>query len=188
MPPIIHLKDFVMKHSLFSTLLLAGACMLLFSCEVDIPDIDTEDPEFAFLIQGPGINKTYTEETDFSSFQLNLKSNATYNFTYTGSDDGGVSSISWYVGTPMTFEDVVPGDVTISPFQLGILLNLVGDENDPVSGLGMAGDALTGAGNIVFQWQFLVRDYGGTGGPPNETSRTMNVAVFNSGPFGEVSL
>ena len=179
-----------MRLRLLTMFLLATAVIFLPGCETEIPEVDVTDPTFTFRIQGPGINKTYDQDTDFSAFQLNLKSNAQYNFTYFGSDDGGVEHVSWQadVLTPADFSDVVPEDVVITDLQLSTLLTIDGTINAPVSSLGMNGKLHTGSGDIFGLWRFFVSDYGGQSGSPNEVYREMSVFLTNSGPFGEQSL
>jgi hypothetical protein len=78
----------VSKRICCSLLIMAG--LLFQSCETEIPSTDITPPTFNFRITGDGFSRTFTQADDFSRFQLNLKTDVNYNFTYIGSDAGGL--------------------------------------------------------------------------------------------------
>lgn len=161
----------------------------LISCQIDIPEFDVTPPTFTFQIIGPGINRTYDQDSDYSNFQLNLQANATYNFVYSGSDAGGVKAINWQVpGDEYThYTAINPSNATVTVHSpLSRTITLLGDINDPRNGLVMSGRFTTAQGNVAFNWNFSVKDYGGTTGTPNLILRTMGVLITETGPFGQI--
>lgn len=184
-----------MKNQILFPFLCALIAFTFMSCEVDIPDVDVEAPTFTFQISGPGINKTYDQDDDFSSFQLNLLENVNYTFTYTGADQGGVKKIRWQ--TPQddihTHSNLSPAGINIinlSPFSR--ILELEGNISNPLSGLVMNGKLkmadIPAYNSIAFKWRFFIQDFGGASGASNSTFAEMNMALVTSDqPIGEIS-
>lgn len=176
---------------LFSPLVIFLASILI-SCDTSIPDVDNVPPTFAFTLNGPGINKTYTQETDFSVIQLNLKANSNYHFTFTGNDEGGVQEIEWLIPFHdefMSFLNVTPEDAVhrayIDPIASG--LALVGSEDDPRSILIMSGSLNTGPPHGGLLWHLRVKDYGGAEGRSNLVFKEVSLFVVRE-DIGEISL
>lgn len=162
---------------LFLSLLVIG----FQSCETEIPITDTVDPAFNFQIIGDGFNRTFDQETDFSRFQLNLRENTAYQFTYTGTDDGGVELIQWQIDTadniiietpinsPWTARDISP---------LSKMIEWRGFRNNPSTGNVLTGIFRTNrTGFQVFR--FYVRDFGGERGSSNTSNGTLDLSIGN---------
>lgn len=89
------MKNLQAKNIRVRLLLLIGLATI--ACETEIPETDVIPPEFTFRITGDGFEETFDQDTDFSSFQLNLREDAAYDFILTGSDADGLKRIEWYV-------------------------------------------------------------------------------------------
>ena len=158
------------------TLILIGTQ----SCETDIPITDREPPKFSFQVTGDGLNHTFDQDTNFSSVTLMLRRGVTYNFIFTGSDQGGMDRMAWY-----TYHS---GRVSIettaeSPWrfrnddQWNSSLRWLGNRNNPLTGSAAAGTFTTqGSGNHV-NFRFSLADFGGETGSPNNTWKDLQVYV-----------
>lgn len=159
------------------------------SCETEIPEVDTTAPTFSFEISGDGFTRTFTQDDDFSSMQLNLRGRTEYRFTYSGADQGGVAAIQWQLGDSSQLEFITPE----FPFDFWDIRNVsslvrmvewFGDEADPKTGAILSGtfrtrdiqDNSTDSGTFVF----FVRDFGGQSGTSNSTRGDLNIAIQNS--------
>ncbi|MBJ2173220.1 hypothetical protein JBL43_03170 [Aureibaculum sp. A20] len=105
------------------------------SCDTDIPPTDTDPPTFSFKIKGEGFERTFTQDDDFESFQLNLTAGASYEIDYIGLDTGGLEYMGMVfsyghfeiVGSlPTDWEDYNNG------FNRWFRWN--GDANNPITG------------------------------------------------------
>jgi len=152
------------------------------SCETDIPPVDTSSPTFSFEISGDGFSQTFDQDTDFDSFQLNLRDGATYSYTLTGIDDGGVERIQWFISGSdyVTILDPIERPWTfrsISPLQ--DLVEWRGTTSNPYTGSVNIGRLRTRGGNIAMSFRFNVVDFGGERGPANRTYEELNIYIGN---------
>ena len=150
------------------------------SCETDIPLDDREPPKFSFQVTGDGLDYTFNQDTNFSSVTLMLRRGVTYNFIFTGSDQGGMDRMAWYTyhSGRMAIETSAE-----SPWRFrnddewNSSLRWLGDRNNPLTGSAAAGTFTTqGSGNHV-SFRFSLTDFGGETGSPNNTWKNLQVYV-----------
>ena len=152
------------------------------SCETEIPITDTVDPAFNFQITGDGFNRTFDQETDFNRIQLNLRENTAYQFTYTGTDDGGVELIQWQADTAGNIIFETPIDRPWTAFDISPLSKMIewrGFRNNPYTGSVLAGRFRTNQGNVSKVFRFYVRDFGGARGVSNTSEGTLSLSIGN---------
>ncbi len=154
-----------------SLMIFTGILMMLTSCETDVPETDVTPPNFSFSIKGDGLNQTFNQDTDFTSFQLNLRNGAKFDFVLIASDAGGLAKMSWDLAAPenYVFDDPIelPWTSTeISPLTRRI--EWVGDRNNPLTGTTLSGSFTIDGSNIAGHFRFLVKDFGGSEGTPNQ--------------------
>ncbi len=154
---------------------------IVVSCTVDVPDSDTVPPKFSFKITGDGFDQTFNQDTDFSSFQLNLKQGATYNFILSGGDGGGVKQIQWqYAHDYVEFTDPITSpwvQSTVSP--LSSVINWFGERSNPVSGSILAGKIVIEGNQVSHEFIFMVKDFGGESGNTNTIYASLNIYGSN---------
>ncbi|WP_378180401.1 hypothetical protein [Aquimarina sp. SS2-1] len=163
----------------FKKTLFALIALFCISCETDIPETDTNAPTFTFNISGDGFNQTFDQDDDFSSFQLNLRSDTEYSFIYSGGDAGGVKRISWqYPHDYIEFSTDIPSPWESSTLTfLSSLIYWNGDATNPTTGNILAGKLITNGDGVSISFSFLVRDFGGLDGVSNTTERTLNIYI-----------
>lgn len=151
------------------------------SCDVDVPESDITPPKFSFNITGGGFNQTFDQDTNFSSFQLNLRQGATYNFVLSGGDPGGVKQIQWqYAHDYVEFTDPIPSPwVQNTTSSLSSVINWYGERSDPLSGNILAGKMIIEGNNIAHEFFFTVKDFGGESGDTNTISASLNIYSGN---------
>lgn len=154
---------------------------LFLSCETDIPITDTTSPAFTFNITGDGFNRTFDQDTDFGNLQLNLRNGVSYEFSLTGTDEGGVELIQWQADmSGIIFETPVSPPWTardLSP--LSRMIEWRGDRNDPFTGSLITGRVRTNGQNVLPVFRFFVRDFGGERRVPNSSSGTLKLYIGN---------
>jgi hypothetical protein len=160
--------------------LLVAVCIALFiSCETDIPEIDTTPPEFSFQITGDGFDRTFTQDDDFSSIQLNLKEGTSYNVLISGIDNGGVRRIQWEL--PLEYLDLqtpvnTPWQENTSGFTTTISWN--GDPSNPLTASLYSGTFIASGDQVSIATYLRVEDFGGESGPPfNVTDASLNILI-----------
>lgn len=158
--------------------------LVLTACSTTIPVTDNTPPRFSFQIRGDGFSHTFDQDTDFSSFQLNLKDGAVYNFTLTGADDGGVSLIRWqFAGDYLEFQEPVESPWVVTDLtELTRRVEFTGDRSAPLTANVLTGrfrikgnrigDSLTSVA-----YNFWVRDFGGQSGTENTFSAELNIQI-----------
>ncbi len=154
---------------------------LFFSCEAEIPITDTTAPVFTFQITGDGFNRTFDQDTDFNSLQLNLRDDTPYDFTYTGADDGGVELIQLQMDTPeyIVLETAIPSPWTRTNLGLSQMIEWRGDRNNPLTGNLINGRFRTNAQLVSIAVRFYVRDFGGERRISNSSYGTLNLFPGN---------
>ena len=168
-----------MKYLKF--LILLCAPFICISCETDIPDTDTTPPKFTFNIQGDGFEHLFDHNSNYDGLQLNLKHGASYNFIYTGTDNGGVKLIQWQAPTSEYIEFAAP---TPSPWQdyitgISRVIRWNGDPNNPLTGNILAGEFEANGDSIIHSFRFYVSDFGGETGDSNFISKELVINIGN---------
>ncbi|MGC1203926.1 MAG: hypothetical protein WA839_03455 [Flavobacteriaceae bacterium] len=168
-----------MKNLIYPLIIL-----LLFitqSCETDIPRTDTTPPQFTFRITGDGFEYVFNQDEDYSNRQLNLKNGTSYNFIYTGSDEGGVKLIQWQlpISDYIEFDSAIPDSWQDNVSGLSRIIKWNGDPNNPLTGNILPGtfeaksvDDFTGAA-----FRFTVSDFGGESGSSNSVSKELTIFI-----------
>ena len=152
--------------------------ILFLSCETEIPITDTTAPEFTFQITGDGFNRVFDQDTDYSNFQLNLRDGTIYDFTYTGTDLGGVELIQWQIESPAYIVMETPISSPWTTTDISLLSRMIawsGDRNNPLTGNVITGRFRTNAQIVSVVFRFYVRDFGGESRIPNSNSGTLNI-------------
>lgn len=171
-------KNVLIKFAQLGMLILFVVCTE--SCDTEIPPEDPTPPEFSFQITGDGLNHTFNQNTNFNSVTLMLRRGVTYNFIFTGNDQGGMDRMAWYTyhSGRMTIETT-----TESPWRFrndnpwNSTLEWNGDIHNPLTGSFATGSFTTqGSGNDV-NFRFAISDYGGETGTPNRVSEGLRVYV-----------
>ncbi|MEM9361406.1 MAG: hypothetical protein AAGA43_02175 [Bacteroidota bacterium] len=171
-----------MIKKIFVATVLSFIC---FSCEVDdVPETDNIPPGFSFRISGDGFEQTFTQDDNFEDFQLNLRGNTEYDFVLTGSDQGGVRSISFqFTNESMQLISTVPAPWEINDNGFSTTIEFDGDRNNPTTGSILAGTFIT-TGQVSQEFQigdgllFQVTDFGGSDGTSrNSTSADLTILI-----------
>lgn len=166
-----------MKNLLFISLLFF--IVTFSSCEVDVPDTDTTPPQFSFLIKGDGLNRTFDQDDDFTSFQLNLRNGASYDFVLIASDAGGLAQMTWQIVPEYyDFEDPIalPWTSTMTS-PLNRRIQWLGDRDNALTGTTLSGTFRVNGQNVGNAFRFLAKDFGGRTGTPNTFSVELNLYI-----------
>ncbi len=154
-------------------------CLLAIACETEIPETDVIPPEFTFQITGDGFSETFDQDTDFSSFQLNLREDTDYDFILSGSDVDGLKRIEWYLAhdyIELESEVISPWSVTASSALVDVV-SWNGNRNNPVTGSILAGTFRTRGNSIGVRMTFYLTDFGGESGRSNSSSGELNILI-----------
>jgi len=150
------------------------------SCETEIPPEDPTPPEFSFRITGDGFDHTFNQDTNFNTFTLMLRRGVTYNYTFTGTDQGGVDYIGWYA---THFDRIWVDPAVPSPWAFRHLtgsyssVEWYGDRSNPYTGSIVTGSFRTqGTGNDA-NFRFVVEDFGGEIRMPNRDSGDLSIYI-----------
>ncbi len=164
------------SHTLIFVILIG-----LQSCTVDIPDSDTTPPQFSFRITGDGFDQTFDQNTDFHSFQLNLREDAEYDFILTGSDTGGVKEITWqYPHDYIEFVDPISSPWTVTRTSgLSSQISWQGDFTNAITGNILTGKFKPNGELVAFSFDFGVKDFGGQSGTVNSFFASLNLFSGN---------
>ena len=153
--------------------------LLLSACSTTIPETDDTSPRFSFQIRGDGFSHTFDQDTDFSSFQLNLRDGAVYNFTLSGADDGGVSLIQWQLANYfMEFLEPVNSPWVVREIsELTKSVEYTGDRSAPLTANVLTGRFRINGRGISDAYKFRVRDFGGQSGSVNIFTAELNIQI-----------
>jgi len=171
------------KKSILRNIILPMLIIITFfcqSCDTEIPPTDTDPPTFAFRITGDGFERTFTQDDDFESFQLNLKDDQEYDFIYSPGDTGGLKTAQiHYITDYFELETDVPAAWTLLSRGLSSTLLWQGDVNNPFTGTILNGTFRVNRDNdlVSFNIDFDVRDFGGESGSSNQTFKSLNILV-----------
>lgn len=154
------------------------------SCETEIPLDDRTPPEFSFQITGPGVNYTFDQDFDYENYELNLKTGVTYDFTLTGSDQGGVRRIRWQIRNKNNFilQNEVSHPWNTSEFEQKLNIFWYGDEANPFTGNIFSESFRTDSSTSTNYFVFEVDDFGGESGSPNTISKELRVDLTDYHP------
>ena len=150
------------------------------SCETEIPQTDTDPPNFSIRIIGNNFDHTFDQNDDFDNFQLLLRKDDKYEFQLTGADSGGLQKLE------MLFQPLfLEFNATItSPWQrsqfstLSDLISWTGDQSVPLTGTILHGDFIA-KGNPIGGTPITISvcDYGGSSIFQNISGGTINTFV-----------
>lgn len=149
------------------------------SCSVDIPEEDTTPPSVKFKVTGGGIDVLFETAEDFER-QLNLTTNATYRYTLTIHDAGGLQHAQWQFGSDdaIEMETEAPEPwrfLEVSP--LSSMYEWRGDSDNPVNGAVLSGRFTARGQDEALGFLFFARDYGGSSGAHNEVFHDLTVFI-----------
>lgn len=168
-----------MMKNLFLNILILVVSISITSCDTDIPEIDTTPPTFSFKITGDGFDRTFTEDDDFSTIQLNLKEGTSYDILLSGVDNGGVRRIQLEIPSDyMNLQTPInsPWQENNSGFTKTISWN--GSENNPVTANIFSGTFIANGDQVSTSTYVRVEDFGGKSGPPfNITEGTLTIYI-----------
>lgn len=155
--------------------------LIITSCETDIPETDTTPPTFSIKIDGDGFDRTFTQDDNFESIQLNLKTGVEYNILFSGNDQGGVKLVQLqYAKDYINFTTDINAPWTDNSVSaLSNMLTWQGDSNNPLTAGIFGGKFVTSGVNIGTDFKIFVRDFGGEGGSSNSVSKQLNIYIGN---------
>ncbi len=178
----------IRKAIQFSILLLFVAFTQ--SCETEIPPEDTSNPNFSLRIYGDGFDHTFNQDTDFDNIKLNLKRNTSYDFTFTGTDSGGVDTIQWSIAPSgyLRIDTRIPAPWNYSYRSGTEYIEWEGDRSDPLTGAALTGTFTAPYVRTRVVFTFNVTDFGGETGSPNTTTKELNISTGNVAHIGIINL
>ncbi len=158
--------------------ILAGG---LQSCETEIPPEDPTPPKFSLRIIGDGFDHTFNQDSDFGNIRLMLHRNTTYDFIFSGSDDGGVERVQWGIerNSNIQVNSRIPSPWTHTyrnPFEY---IEWNGDSSNPLTGAIVGGSFKTFDSRELITFIFNVSDFGGQGRQPNYVSKELSISTGN---------
>ena len=175
-------------------LFISAAFLLLTSCEVDVPDTDVTPPKFSFKITGDGFDHTFDQDDDFEHYELYLKDGGSYQFIFSGSDEGGLKYLRW--GAPGSPDSGIRVSAPSLPSGWSVTsrafdeygenaVKYEGNEADPVSGALSAGDfaIYQPYQDLPVTFHFIARDYGGLDENINTVEKYLKVFVGSGDDF-----
>ena len=163
----------------------AFACLLGLAGCASIPEVDTEPPVIELRISGPGVGSKRMANPPMARWSgeggsqfLTLREDATYRFSLTVTDQGGVARAT--LALPASLEVfALSGDGLVNEVS-GITrrLTLTGDRSDPVRILALSGQFRTrGNAGLAPSFDGESSDFGGRSGTePNQ--RFLSVSAF----------
>ncbi len=176
-------------YLLWGLCVAAGFIVFGAGCSTMIPESDTTQPEITLTITGPGIGtKRMTNPPNDvwagpgGSQLFDLLRGTTYNFTLSVSDQGGTAYASFNFPREFTLIEISPAEVRIGTDALTTTLRLLGDRDDPRTGLVMSGrfrtPDLDPHSGIALDFRTEGRDFGGRSGTsPNVRFMRVNASV-----------
>lgn len=136
--------------------------MITQACETEIPETDVDPPTFSIQITGDGFDETFDQDTDFDSFQLNVREGAEYTFLISGADTGGLKRFELY------FQ---PGHIQMNPnlggnwartssSGLTDMLYWTGNASSPLTGTLLNGTFIADGDSVSSPITFYLTDFG----------------------------
>ncbi|MBC6999482.1 hypothetical protein [Cytophaga sp. FL35] len=155
--------------------------MIAQACETEIPETDVDPPTFSIQISGDGFDETFDQDTDFDSFQLNLREGSEYTFLISGADTGGLKRFEVYFA---------PDYIQMSPnlggnwartslSALTDMLYWTGNASSPLTGTLLNGTFIADGDSVSSPITFYLTDFGGSEGSSNATGASLNVYSGN---------
>ncbi|TMM52219.1 hypothetical protein FEE95_21265 [Maribacter algarum] len=156
------------------------------SCETEIPPEDITPPEFSFQINGDGFYHVFDQDSDYDNIRLELKAGATYDFTYTVFDEGGLAGAYWSREDVWKIRTTFRGQPLWSNYygHNGIYgsINWSGDRSNPVSGATVTGFfEVRDEGYDTTSFTFSAVDFGGDDEMLNRIQKRLRVRI-SDGP------
>ena len=146
---------------------VACAILIVFSmiaCKKEGPATrDGIAPKSTLLISGNGFSKTYYSDSDYTYGQLNLKPNATYNFTLTGADAGAIRLLEIQLPAEFALGTITSVAAhTERTSGLSKIISVTGTESGPYTSFVINGSFTTSSdnGDLGFDIFTGARDYG----------------------------
>jgi len=161
--------------------ILTILAILVLSCETEIPPADITPPEFSFRLTGDGFNQVFDQDFDFENKVLRLRRDRTYDFIFSGSDDGGVDTIKWEISNSgyIRVDETIPAPWNHSYIHPYETIQWQGDASNPLTGSVVGGSFHASYDRGVVRFKFTVVDFGGTSGIPNEVERELKIYTGN---------
>ncbi|AYN66761.1 hypothetical protein D1013_04880 [Euzebyella marina] len=158
-------------------LLALSLMMIAQACETEIPETDVDPPTFSIKITGDGFNETFDQDTDFDSFELNLREGSEYTFLISGGDTGGLKRFEVYFAPDhIQMNPNLSGNwVHTSLSTLTDMLYWTGNASSPLTGTLLNGTFVAEGDSVSSPITFYLTDYGGSEGSSNVTSASLNV-------------
>ncbi len=169
-------------------IVLISICNYACIDRVTIPETDTTPPTFSFKIEGDGFSRTFTQDDNFSSMQLNLRVNKVYSFVFSGDDSGGLALLQWQLGGNdiIEFDDDFPsGEWTIRDISaFNRMIEWQGDRSNPYVGMVLTGRFVARSGGSgtfdTTDFGFFAMDFGGRSGTANQATGNLYVSIGDS--------
>jgi len=149
------------------------------ACSVTIPEVDETPPRIIFSISGGGIDRTCETEEEFFE-TLTLQTGVIYHFNLSVSDPGGLRLVQWQIPGERSLNFLTPINEPWEIRNIGSLSRMIewtGDVENPVNSAVLTGRFTKLEDGIGFDYRFFARDFGGTAGASNATSRTLMVLI-----------
>ncbi|MEM7186065.1 MAG: hypothetical protein AAF466_05340, partial [Bacteroidota bacterium] len=139
-------------------------------------------PTFRLKITGDGFDRTFTQNNDFNSFILNLKSDTNYEFVFTVNDRGGVRNASLtYSRDYIDVTSPLPStwsENSGSPLTNNLVWS--GNRSDPYRIAQYAGTFRTSGDLVGSSIDIEAIDFGGSSGlAGNSTNARLRIYIAN---------
>jgi len=156
------------------------------SCETEIPPEDITPPKFSFKIHGDNFYHVFDQDSDYAITRLNLKAGATYQFTYSAFDEGGLVQASWSRSDIWKVRTTFIDQPLWSNYygHNGIFgsIDWSGDRSNPVSGAFVDGFfEVRDEGYDTTSFTFSAVDFGGDDVMLNRIQKTLRIQI-SDGP------
>ena len=169
------------QNSISKTISFSMLIILVFifqSCDTEIPVTDIEKPTFSFQLKGNGINRTFTQDDDFDTFQINLTTDASYDFVYAAGDLGGLKLAQMqFPDEYVQFETEIPDSWITWTGGLSRYFEWRGDVSNPTTGTVLTGTFKVIGNNVSLNMILGQTDFGGESGRSNAIFRGLNIYI-----------
>ncbi|MFC4097658.1 hypothetical protein [Euzebyella saccharophila] len=155
--------------------------MITQACETEIPETDVDPPTFSIKITGDGFDETFDQDTDFDSFQLNLREGTEYTFLISGGDSGGLKRFEVYFAPDYIQMNPNLGGNWARTSLSGLtdMLYWTGNASSPLTGTLLNGTFIADGDSVSSPITFYLTDFGGSEGSSNATGASLNVYSGN---------
>lgn len=155
--------------------------MITQACETEIQETDIDPPTFSIQITGDGFDETFDQDTDFDSFQLNVREGAEYTFLISGADTGGLKRFEVYFQPDYIQMNPNLGGNWARTSLTGLtdMLYWTGNASSPLTGTLLNGTFIADGDSVSSPITFYLTDFGGSEGTSNTTGASLNVYSGN---------